>query len=177
MEIQIRELDDDRLIDIDQCDNSFWVESRLQINAKGDEITLSLAPAKAFQKRYLPELMDYSDYIDNPDKKIFLAYFGEKIAGQIILRTNWNGYAYIEDIAVDKSCRRKGIGRRLMVQAVDWARSKGLPGIMLETSNINIDACQFYENLGFKLGGFDRYLYRATIPGTEEVALYWYLIF
>jgi hypothetical protein len=30
---------------------------------------------------------------------------------------------------------------------------------------------------GFKLGGFDRFLYQAVMPGTEEVAMYWYLRF
>ena len=64
-----------------------------------------------------------------------------------------------------------------MEKAVEWTKSLGLPGIMLETSNINVAACQFYEQFGFKLGGFDRFLYLATLPDTEEVALFWYLIF
>jgi len=64
-----------------------------------------------------------------------------------------------------------------MDRAVEWAKSKLLPGMMLETSSVNVTACQFYQSFGFKLGGFDRFLYRAMLPGTEEVAMYWYLIF
>lgn len=177
MEIQIRELDKDSLIHINQCDNSFSVESKLRLHARDEEIVYTLAPARAFLKRYSPEDLDYPDYLDNPEKTIFLAYIDEQLAGQIILRKNWNGYAYVEDIAVDSRFRRQGIGKRLMEKAVYWAKSHSLPGIMLETSNVNIAACHFYERIGFKLGGFDRYLYQAIMPGTEEVALYWYLVF
>ena len=177
MKIQIIKLDHKKLADIDRCDNTFWVENKLSIGVKDDRISYSLVPARVFEKHYLPEHSDYTDYLNNPDKAVYLAYADEQLAGQIILRTNWNGYAYIEDIAVDQSFRRHGIGRKLMEKAVEWTKSLGLPGIMLETSNINVAACQFYEQFGFKLGGFDRFLYLATLPDTEEVALFWYLIF
>jgi len=64
-----------------------------------------------------------------------------------------------------------------MARAVAWAETKQLPGIMLETQNNNVAACRFYERCGFKLGGFDRYLYKGITQSTEEIALYWYLFF
>ena len=64
-----------------------------------------------------------------------------------------------------------------MQKAVEWAKVKRLPGIMLETQNNNVTACRFYENFGFKLRGFDTYLYKGLTPATDEIALYWYLIF
>jgi streptothricin acetyltransferase len=176
MKIQIKRLDQEKHTEIDRCDNSFWVENKLSIDVIDDRITYSLVPAHGFEKHYLPEQSDYSDYLNNPDKAIYLAYADEQLAGQIILRKNWNGYAYIEDITVDKRFRRLGIGRQLMLQAVEWTKTLGLPGIMLETSNVNVDACKFYEHFGFKLGGFDRFLYQAALPDTEEVALFWYFI-
>ena len=48
---------------------------------------------------------------------------------------------------------------------------------MLETQNINVAACLFYARCGFVLGGYDRFLYRGLTPETDEIALYWYLIF
>ena len=156
---------------------AFWLRTNSIIYTCEDEIHYTLAPARPFIKRYPPEDLDYAGYIENPEKTVFFAFIDEQPAGQIILRKNWNGYAYIEDIAVDSRFRKQGIGKRLMEQAEEWAKSKMLPGIMLETSNVNVTACRFYENFGFKLGGFDRYLYQATMPGTEEVALYWYLFF
>lgn len=66
--------------------------------------------------------MDYASYIDNPEKTVFFAYIDEQLTGQIILRKNWNGFAYVEDIAVDSRFRRQGIGRRLMNRAGVWAK-------------------------------------------------------
>ena len=177
MNLQIRAISLENLSQINQCDNSFSVEHKYRIQARDDEIFCTLVPAQHFYKRYPPEELDYANYIDNPEKTVFFAYIDEELAGQIILRKNWNGHAYIEDIAVEVRFRRRGIGTLLMGQAVEWAKSNRLPGIMLETSNVNVPACRFYEQYGFKLGGFDRYLYQAVIPETEEVALYWYLIF
>jgi streptothricin acetyltransferase len=64
-----------------------------------------------------------------------------------------------------------------MERAIEWARSLDLPGLMLETQDINVKACRFYERMGFVLSGFDRHLYKATLPGRDEIALYWYLVF
>jgi ribosomal protein S18 acetylase RimI-like enzyme len=60
---------------------------------------------------------------------------------------------------------------------MEWARDKGCPGMMLETQNNNVAACRFYESCGFELGGFDAYLYKGLNRTTDEIALYWYLMF
>ena len=49
------------------------------------------------------------------------------------------------------------------------------PGIRLETQTNNVTACRFYQRYGFKIGGFDKYLYTALGKEREEIALYWYL--
>jgi len=73
--------------------------------------------------------------------------------------------------------RRRGIGRALLEKAFDWARAGGFPGIMLETQDINVAACRLYESCGMKLGGFDAYLYKGLDPHSDEIALFWYIIF
>jgi ribosomal protein S18 acetylase RimI-like enzyme len=55
---------------------------------------------------------------------------------------------YIEDIKVDLNFRRYGIGKKLMEYAKHWAIRRGLLGMMLETQNTNVRACQFYESCG-----------------------------
>jgi len=93
------------------------------------------------------------------------------------MRKNWNKYAYIEDIAVDVMFRRRGIGKELISEAMRWAQERHLAGIMLETQNNNVGACKFYESCGFQLKGFDTYLYKGINSRTDEVALFWYLVF
>ncbi|MNI04710.1 TDP-fucosamine acetyltransferase [compost metagenome] len=93
------------------------------------------------------------------------------------MKKNWNRYALIDMIQVDKQFRRHGIGRQLMEQAKRWALERGLPGVMLETQSINVRACKFYERCGFVIGGFDQYVYKGIPAVSGEVAVYWYLHF
>ena len=57
------------------------------------------------------------------------------------------------------------------------AKEKGFPGLMLETQDNNVAACRLYARCGFELRGFDTHLYKALDPSSDEIALYWYLIF
>ena len=178
MEITIREVDESSLPQVNQTDGAFLVEAKLHLHAQDGVISYTVEKVESpYLKRYPPEEHDYPAFIHDPYKTIYFAYADGELAGQIILWKHWNRYAYINDIAVDARYRRLGIGRQLIAKAVEWARARGLPGIMLETQNINAAACHLYESCGFQLGGFDSYLYRGIDPAMDEVALYWYLIF
>src|SRR5690554_3363144 len=122
-------------------DNRFIVDSKAVLKIEEGQIHYSVKEVPAFIKKY-PERdrqYDYSDYIDNPNRAIYLAYHGDRAVGQIILSTSWNNYALIEDIRVDISYRKQGIGTRLIGYAKEWAKQRGLAGLRLETQNNNID--------------------------------------
>jgi ribosomal protein S18 acetylase RimI-like enzyme len=171
------ELNTRNIKDVNQCDNEFIIDSKLVLYLENNEIHYTSKPLPLTRKRYGKDNADYNQYIHNLDKVVFLAYVESQIAGQIILRKNWNGYAYIEDITVDVRFRRQGIGRQLISRAEGWARDRKLMGLMLETQNNNVPACKLYESCGFQLKGFDSYLYKGIHRTTDEVALYWYLFF
>ena len=65
-------------------------------------------------------------YIENDRKVIFLYYIENICIGWIMISTKWNGYAYIDDIAVSKDYRRNGIGVALLNKAIEWAKENGL---------------------------------------------------
>ena len=177
MEITIREINEDILQDVNKCDATFTVNARLVVRAEDRIISYSVIPIEPYQKQYIFEERDYPNYIANPDKTVYLAYVDGQLAGQIGVVKHWNAYAWIEDFFVDIEVRRHGIGRAMMQKAVDWAKVRNLPGIMLETQDVNVQACRFYEKFGFRLYGFDTHLYKGLNPETDEIALYWYLIF
>ncbi|MGH9944702.1 MAG: GNAT family N-acetyltransferase [Pyrinomonadaceae bacterium] len=177
MEIAIRQISQHNLPDGEKCDGTFTVDAKLILAAKNNVIQFTTVNTTPYQKRYPVETIDHSTYIDSPDRTIFFAYVDGTIGGQIRLRRNWNHYAYVEDIVVDVEFRRRGVGRALIQQAVQWAQDKQLSGMMLETQNNNVAACLLYQRCGFELGGFDRLLYQGQAPHTEEIALYWYLTF
>ena len=176
MEIQTREIAPDNVRDLECCDDSFVVDSRMVLNAPEGVVNYTVEPVPPYRKRYPQDDVDYQQYMSSAGRAIFLAYVDGEPAGRIRLRVNWNRLACIEDIAVDVRFRRRGVGRALMQQAIAWAHSMGLGGIMLETQNNNVAACRLYERCGFVLGGFDRLLYRGVRQGTDEIALYWYLL-
>ena len=126
-------------------------------------------------KSYPVENQDYAAYINNPNKAIFLAYYGAECVGQIILKRDWNRYAFIEDICVAKLTRGQGIGTDLIQKAIEWAKKSNLKGLALETQDNNIPACRFYAKCGFVIGAVNTMLYRNFDNG--EFAVFWYLPF
>jgi ribosomal protein S18 acetylase RimI-like enzyme len=175
--ITLCEIDNDSIQHINQCDSSFIVNSKLLLSVENGKISYIVANVTPYTKQYGSEEVDYSTYISNPDKTVFFVYVDNELAGQIRVIKNWNGYAYIDNVAVDPKHRKQGIGRALIARAVEWAKERKLPGMMLETQNNNVPACCLYERCGFELRGFDTHLYKALNPDTDEIALYWYLMF
>ena len=69
-------------------------------------------------------------------------------------------WAQIENVVVDQSVRRQGIGRQLINVAVDHARSRGCYKVQL-ISGPKPEQLVFYSELGFDTticNGFKRYL-------------------
>lgn len=128
----------------------------------------------AGEKTYPPDPFDPAEYMTSPAKVLFLALAGEECLGHIRLAESWNGDCRVEDLAVRRPYRGRGVGTALMDAAKAWAVEKGLPGLTLETQDNNLPACRFYLKYGFALGGMDTQIYRHTIY-REETALYFYL--
>ncbi|MGG0731589.1 GNAT family N-acetyltransferase [Bacillus paramycoides] len=161
-------------------DDQFKVDSLLLLMATEHSIQYSVRKVLPYEKMYSEgqgDLLDLQKYLNHPDQAIFLAIDLDDIVGMVIVRRNWNEFAYVEDIKVDQKYRRHGIGRLLMDKVKKWSQDNDLAGIMLETQNNNINACKFYERYGFIIGGFDKFVYKGINHLTEEVAIYWYLIF
>jgi ribosomal protein S18 acetylase RimI-like enzyme len=175
--IAIHRLIADNQADLNRCDNSFTVEAELCLGAEDGRIGYTVRPVIPYVKRYGPEVYDAQAYIHQSDHAAWLAYVDGQLTGQILVQEHWNRLAIIWDIAVDPPFRCRGVGHRLIEEAIRWARERGLPGVMLETQSINVAACRLYESCGFSLGGFDGYLYRGIERETREIALFWYLLF
>lgn len=163
---------------VNRCDSTFIVESELVLQMSNGHFSYTIRPVSPpYSKRYEPGEYDGASYLARPDRAAWQAYAGENVAGQILVHENWNRFALIWDICVHPPFRRQGLGCRLMEQAIVWAKDKGLRGIMLETQNVNVPACCFYAECGLVLGGVDTQLYQGVMPGTSEIALFWYLLF
>lgn len=127
------------------------------------------------ETRFPDDQLNWEEYIDSEKKVLFLAMQGEKCVGQIRLVKDWNRFAYIENIAVRKSFRKKGVSQLLLKAAQAWAQGQLLIGLSLEAQNDNVIACRFYANQGFELGGADTLKQKAN-PNID-ITLYWYKVF
>ncbi|AKM42909.1 GCN5 family acetyltransferase [Burkholderia contaminans] len=155
--------------ELDRCDFSFDIA--WELNAPYQDL-LDLRALPARRKNYG---FDPAGWAGEATGKtaLFRATAGGRLAGFVAIGQSWNGMAEIAELAVDRQCRRQGIGQLLMATAESWARSHGFGFMRLETQSNNIAACSTYARSGFVLGGHDRLLY-ADDENDGEVALFWY---
>jgi GNAT superfamily N-acetyltransferase len=79
--------------------------------------------------------------------------------------------AVLWDIRVSPRERGGGIGSALFRAAGDWARARGFRWLKIETQNVNVPACRFYQKMGCTLGAIDRFAYPDQ---PAEVQLLWW---
>lgn len=175
----IEEINLSNIKDINNSNQPFDVIGKIIPAFKDDIWTFTeFLYDKPYEKYYPNDDEDnYEDYINNPDKIIYFYYDNNnECIGQIKISKYWNKYAFIEDIAVSKNSRGKKIGTQLINKAIEWAKQKNLCGLMLETQDNNLNACRFYNKLGFKIGAVDIMLY-ANFENAYEKAVFWYIKF
>jgi len=87
----------------------------------------------------------------------------------------WNNTVFLWNLMIDLSYRQQGLGRRLWLQGLNYARRIEARAVMIETQNTNIPACRFYLSMGCQLMGFNESLYTsdALEKDTTEFALFW----
>ena len=66
---------------------------------------------------------------------------------------------WIEDVVVDESQRGKGLGREMMLFAIEYARSAGAKAVDLTSKPSRIAANQLYRKTGFLLRETNVYRY------------------
>ncbi|WGG44710.1 GNAT family N-acetyltransferase [Rossellomorea sp. DA94] len=174
--IVISPLKDELIDDINQTNDSFKVFGRLVPSFQSGKWSFE---EKLFDEtkdiRFPDDNLDWSQYINQEDKALFLAYMNNTCIGQIRVMKDWNRFCYIENIATKKEYRGSGVGKLLLNKAEDWAKQRGLIGMSLEAQDDNLGACRFYLKQGFILGGVDT-LKQSYNPNIETT-LYWYKLF
>lgn len=90
------------------------------------------------------------------------------IAGGLYGRSIW-GTLEIQKLAVSEEYKNKGLGKQLVLAAIEEAKARNCDYVSLNT--FNFQAPEFYEKLGFeKIGtehdfpkGFEKYYYRKMV--------------
>ena len=79
----------------------------------------------------------------------------------------WNRRLAVWHLYIDRPWRRKGVGRRLVTEAIAHGRALGAAHLWLETSNVNAPGVAAYQALGFAMSGLDLSLYDGSAARGE----------
>ncbi len=100
--------------------------------------------------KYTPEQV--TERLSKQDSGVFVAEHKGKVAGYVFcdVITDGDGTTlYIDDLCVDPSLRRLGIGKKLLDQATLYGKEKQCRFCLLNVWEFNTSAVEFYENYGF----------------------------
>ena len=91
--------------------------------------------------------------LDHNRECVFVADEGNKVIGFIHVENYELLYApsmaNILGIAVSSEFRRQGIGKKLLSKAEEWAKSKGIAMMRLNSGGTRKEAHEFYRSLGY----------------------------
>ena len=92
-------------------------------------------------------------------EKFNIKYFIAKNEGEIIgccyiciipnLTYYGKSIGYIENVITDEHYRRKGIGKKLMEMAIEYAKNENCYKVVLQSGVKRTEAHKFYEKIGF----------------------------
>jgi len=122
-----------------------WLISTSEWRGAGDE------------RRYLRSLRR------SRDAAVFVAEAEDEIVGRLSVgRDPHPASAHVADLGlmVAKGHRRRGIGRALLEQAVEWARGVGVSKLELHVFPHNEPAIRLYDAFGFRREGYRERHYR-----------------
>jgi GNAT superfamily N-acetyltransferase len=113
--------------------NEEWITRYFRIEAKEESV-----------------LADPQRTILDPGGRIFFATAGERCVGCCALIRRGDKEFEVAKMAVEPSYQRAGIGRRLLLAAIEEGHNAGAPRLYLETNHVLTPAIRLYESLGFK---------------------------
>ena len=108
------------------------------------------------------EVKEFSLYKALLNGYVSRVYDGERLVGmgwifprQTMLRRQ----AVVEDMVVDAAYRGKGYGEKILLDLINWAKSKGVEVIELTTNPGRVASNELYKKHGFVLHPTNHYLY------------------
>ena len=189
MAIQIKEITPQQLVDYTGIPSRFTVTSVLQpalVQEGLGGILLREVPVGH------PYIKDYDSYGELPTDwpvkfdvsnwGFFLALIDGHCVGAATVAFSTTGVIMLEgrrDLSVLWDIRvlpeARGVGIPLFRYAAEWSRERGCHQMKIETQNVNVPACRFYQRMGAQLGEIRRFGYAAVPVVAHEIMLCWYL--
>ena len=93
-----------------------------------------------------PMTDDYADVVRS--RRVIVAERGGEIAGLVVMGVDDEGF-FIDNVAVDPSHQRSGVGKALLEHAEVAARGAGFSSIYLYTHGLMVENLALYTRIGY----------------------------
>lgn len=163
---------------------SFWVTSRLKVHEDPSGVRLEEIPVGDRFKDYDAEPYEspaqLAQRFDLQNWGLLSIWVDGARVGGSVLACRTPGVSMLEgrddlalvwDLRIAPERRGAGLGRSLWQASEAWARQHDCKTIKVETQDVNVVACRFYESLGCTLRAIDPHAYPASF---DEVQFLWY---
>lgn len=110
--------------------------------------------------------------------RLLVAEVGSTVRGRMLVWEKWNRTLEVEDAAVHRPYRGRGLGKALLAEAKRFAAEGSLRAVSWEAQTDNREAIEFLLRNGFQLSGLDHMLYhndgceRQLVPEFRGLALF-----
>jgi ribosomal protein S18 acetylase RimI-like enzyme len=115
----------------------------------GDEAVLGNVAPGVFDEPVRPDLV--KRFLATPNYRIFVALDGDLVVGMCTGFTHFHPDKdeefFVNELGVDDSYRRRGIGERLLRAILAEAKSMGCPDVWIGTETDNAPALALYRKL------------------------------
>jgi GNAT superfamily N-acetyltransferase len=189
MSVTIVEIGPERLAEYASVPSQFMVKSTLQVELVDRGLGGILLHEFPVEQEYVKDYdshgelpTDWPKLFDVSKWGFFLAMDGDSQAGAAAVAFDTTGVFMLEarrDLSVLWDLRvrpeYRGSGIALFRYAAGWSRKRGCSQMKVETQNVNVPACRFYQRMGCELGEIRRFGYAAIPAVADEVMLNWYL--
>lgn len=121
------------------------------------DLVMELAIFEKAPEEVTSSLADYvqEGFSDNPLFTANLIYLNDELAGFSLWYyrfSTWKGRRfYLEDLYIKEAFRGKGLGRKLINEAIEEAKRMKCTGMMWQVLDWNQPAIDFYTTLGVKM--------------------------
>ncbi len=189
MPVQVLEIGPERLPEFASVPSRFMVRSILVPELVQDGLGGILFREMQVEQPYLKDYdssgelpTDWPRQFDVSNWGFFLAVEKDSVLGAAAVAFDTTGVFMLEsrkDLAVLWDIRvrpeARGAGIPLFRAAADWARRRACSQLKIETQNVNLPACRFYQRMGARLGEIRRFGYAGVPAVAHEIMLCWYL--
>jgi GNAT superfamily N-acetyltransferase len=121
------------------------------------DLVMELAIFEKAPEEVTSSLADYvqEGFSDNPLFTANLIYLNDELAGFSLWYyrfSTWKGRRfYLEDLYIKETFRGRGLGRKLINEAIEEAKRMKCTGMMWQVLDWNQPAIDFYNTLGVKM--------------------------